>query len=169
MKAHTSGAVAGSDATAVVIKELEDAIKKGNAHATFEDAVADIPHELLGAVPDGLPYSLWQLVEHIRITQEDILDFCRNPHYKPLAWPDDYWPKEKAPAHAGDLKKSVERMLADRKAFIELLHKTGEGIYTALRHGDGQHLFREAVLIIDHTSYHTGEIIVLRRLLGDWK
>ena len=152
----------------VVIKELEDAIKKGNAHARFEDAVADIPHELMGRVPEGLPYSLWQLVEHIRITQEDILEFCRNPHYKALAWPDDYWPKEKAPAHPGDLKKSVNRVLADRKAFIELLHKSGEGIYTALPHGDGQNLFREALLIIDHTSYHTGEIIVIRRLLGDW-
>ena len=152
----------------VVIKELEEAIRKGNAHASFEDAVADIPHELLGAIPDGLPYSLWQLVEHIRITQADILEFCRNPHYKALAWPDDYWPREKAPAHRGDFKKSVDGVVADRKAFIELLRKAGEGIYTALPHGDGQNLFREALLIIDHTSYHTGEIIVLRRLLGDW-
>ena len=155
--------------TSLVIAELEGAIKKGNAHASFEDAVADVPYELTGQVPEGLPYSLWQLVEHIRITQEDILEFCRNPHYKALAWPDDYWPKEKAPAHKGDFKKSVDAMLADRKAFIGILNKAGEGIYTRLQHGDGQNLFREALLIIDHTSYHTGEIIVLRRLLGNWK
>lgn len=153
----------------VVIKELGDAIRRGHAHASFEEAVADIPHQLLGSVPEGLPYSLWQLVEHIRITQEDILEFCRNPHYKALAWPDDYWPKEKAPTRPGDFKKSVERVVADRKAFVELLHKAGDGIYTALPHGDGQNLFREALLIIDHTSYHTGEIVVLRRLLGNWK
>lgn len=154
----------------VVIKELEEAIAKGNAHATFEEAVKDIPHELLGQTPDGLPYSIWQIVEHIRLAQWDILDFCRNPHYKSMNWPDDYWPKEKAPAQKGDFWKSVNQLLADRKAFIELLRKAGdEELYTPLAHGDGQNLFREALLIIDHNSYHVGEIIVLRRLLGDWK
>ena len=154
----------------VVIKELEEAIAKGNAHATFEEAVAGVPDEHLGQTPNGLPYSIWQLVEHIRLSQWDILDFCKNPHYKSMNWPDDYWPKEKAPAHKGDFKKSVDRMLSDRKAFIELLHKAGdEELYTPLAHGDGQNLFREALLIIDHTSYHIGELIVLRRLLGDWK
>ena len=124
----------------------------------------------LGQTPDGLPYSVWQLVEHIRLSQWDILDFCKNPHYKSMNWPDDYWPKEKAPAHKGDFKKSVDRVLSDRKAFIELLHKAGDDeLYTPLKHGDGQNLFREALLIIDHTSYHIGELIVLRRLLGDWK
>lgn len=155
--------------TASVIKELEDALKKGNAHATFEDAVEDIPHELLGEIPKGLPYSIWQLVEHIRTTQWDILDFSRNPDYKGMRWPDDYWPKEKAPAHKDDFKRSVDQVLADRKAFIDLLHKTGQGIYTPFPHGDGQTLLREALLIIDHTSYHTGELIVIRRLLGNWK
>ena len=154
----------------VIIKELEDALTKGNAHAPFEEAVKDIPHELLDQTPDGLPYSIWQLVEHIRITQWDILDFCRNPHYKSMNWPGDYWPKEKGPAHKGDLQKSVDQVLADRKAFVALLHKAGDDeLYTPLKHGDGQNLFREALLIIDHTSYHTGEIIVLRRLLKNWK
>jgi len=169
MKAHTLSTGDAGNAVSLVIAGLEDAIKKGNAHASFEEAAADIPYELMGEMSEGLPYSLWQLVEHIRITQEDILEFCRNPHYKALAWPDDYWPKEKAPAHKGDLKRSVDRMLADRKAFIGLLHQSGEGIFNRLPHGDGQNLFREALLIIDHTSYHTGEIIILRRLLGNWK
>lgn len=154
----------------VVIKELETAITKGNAHASFEDAVKDIPHELLDQVPKGLPYSIWQLVEHIRITQWDILDFCRNPKYKSRNWPDDYWPKEKGPAHTGDFKKSVDQTLADRKEFIALLRKAGdEELYTPFQHGDGQNLFREALLIIDHTSYHIGELIVIRRLLHNWK
>src|ERR1700748_2764524 len=109
----------------VVIKELEEAITKGNAHASLEEAVKNIPHELLDKVPHGLPYSIWQLVEHIRLTQWDILDFCRNPNYKAMSWPADYWPKEKAPAHKGDFKKSVDQILSDRKEFIGLLHKVG--------------------------------------------
>ena len=156
--------------TKVIVKELEEAITRGNAHSSFEYAMKDIPHELLDKVPAGLPYSIWQLVEHIRITQWDILDFCRNPQYKSMRWPDDYWPKEKGPAHPADFSASVDQILADRKDFIGLLHKAGdEALYTPLRHGDGQSLFREALLIIDHNSYHIGEVIVIRRLLHNWK
>lgn len=151
-----------------IIKELEAALQKGNAHATFEEAVKDIPNKLLPETPDGLPYSLWQLIEHIRIAQWDILEFCRDPQHKSPSWPDEYWPKEKAPAHAGDLKKSIDQIIADRQAFIDLLHKSGDDLHTPLKHGDGQSLFREALLIIDHTAYHVGEIILLRRLLRDW-
>jgi hypothetical protein len=154
--------------TSFVIKELEEVIRKGNAHASFDEAVKGIRPDLIGVVPEGLPYSLWQLIEHIRITQWDILEFSRDPDHKSPKWPDGYWPKEPAPAHPGDLKKSVEQMDADRKAFIGLLHAAGEEIYTPFAYGDGQSLFREALLIADHTSYHTGEIIILRRLLKDW-
>src|ERR1700744_4484594 len=101
----------------VVVKELEAGLTKGNAHASFEDAVKNIPHAHLGIVPEGLPYSIWQLVEHIRLTQWDILDFSRNKDYKAMDWPADYWPKEKAPSHAVDLDRSVDQILADRKAF----------------------------------------------------
>jgi hypothetical protein len=155
--------------TSFIIKELEEVIVTGNAHASFDDAVKGVKPDLLGSVPDGLPYSIWQLVEHIRITQWDILEFSRDPHHKSPGWPDEYWPKEKAPVHAGDFKKSVDQVAADRKAFIGLLHAAGEGIFLPFPYGDGQSLFREALLIADHTSYHTGEIIILRRLLTDWK
>ena len=157
-----------STMTPPVIKELETALQKGNAHAGFEAAVNDIPPQLLGAVPDGVPYSLWQLIEHLRITQWDILEFSRNPQHESPRWPEGYWPKEKGPAHEADLKKSIDQILADRKAFIDLLHKAGEHLYTPFKHGDGQSLFREALLIIDHNSYHVGEIVLLRRLLGIW-
>jgi DinB superfamily len=152
-----------------LVKELEAGLNGGNAHASFEDAVKNIPFKHLGEIPDGLPYSLWQLVEHLRLAQWDILDFCRNPDYRAMEWPAAYWPKEKAPAHAGDLKKSVDQILADRQAFIHLLREAGDDLHTQIPHGDGQTLFREAILIIDHNSYHTGEIVLLRRLLGDWK
>ncbi len=165
MKATT--AVKGH--TDQVIKELEDALNGGNAHATFDDAVKDVPHDLLGSVPDKLPYSIWQLVEHIRITQWDILEFSRNPNHESPHWPDDYWPAQKTPAHAADWKKSLDQIAADRKAFIGLLSQGKDEIHTPFPYGNGQSLFREALLIIDHTSYHTGEIIVLRRLLGNWK
>jgi hypothetical protein len=152
-----------------VIKWLEEALEGKNAHASFEEAVGDVPEWLMGVVPEGLPYSIWQLVEHIRITQWDILGFSRNPDHLSPDWPAGYWPKEKAPGHAKDWAESVRRITADRKAFIELLRKAGEKIYEPFPWGDGQSLFREAVLIIDHTSYHIGEIIVLRRLSKDWK
>lgn len=151
-----------------VIKELEAALLKGNAHASFEDAVKDIPYKILGSVPDDLPYSLWQLIEHIRITQWDILEFSRNPQHQSPPWPEGYWPKERTAAHLSSLRKCIDQVIADRKAFITLLHKSGDDLHKPFEHGDGQTLFREALLIIDHTSYHVGEIIVLRRLLGNW-
>ncbi|HXB95243.1 MAG TPA: DinB family protein [Puia sp.] len=156
-------------ATASVIKDLEDALQKGNAHVSFEDAVKNIPHGLLGSVPDGLPYSLWQLVEHIRLAQWDILEFCRDPRHQSPEWPKGFWPAARTPAAAADFAASVAQVVSDRTAFIGLLHSAGEEIYTPFPHGDGQSLFREALLIIDHTSYHIGEILVLRRLLGAWK
>ena len=154
--------------TSFIVRELEDLIKKGNAHASFEDAVEDVSPELLGKVPEGLPYSLWQLVEHIRITQWDILEFSRDPKHVSPPWPSGYWPSSAEPGQAADFEKSVKQILADRNAFVALLHSAGEEIYTPFEHGDGQSLFREGLLIADHTSYHTGEVIVLRRLLGDW-
>lgn len=152
-----------------VINELEELLLRGNAHASFEKAVEGITPGLIGKTPEGLPYSIWQLVEHIRIVQWDILEFSRNPKHVSPDWPEGYWPKEKAPAHMADFKKSVDKVVADRKAFVGLLRESGDGIYTPFAHGDGQSLFREALLIADHTSYHTGEIIILRRLLKDWE
>ena len=107
----------------LIVKELEDMLNGGNAHAAFEKAVMDISFDLLGSVPQGLPYSLWQLVEHIRIAQWDILEFCRDPHHNSPQWPDEYWPKEKAPADKKAWEGSLDRIHSDRKAFIALLQK----------------------------------------------
>ncbi len=155
--------------TAAVISHLEEGLNGSSAHASFNEAVKNVSFELLGVVPAGLPYSIWQLVEHVRITQWDILEFSRSAEHVTPEWPKGFWPAEKAPGHAKEWKQSLDQIEADRKAFIELLHRAGEKIYEPFSYGDGQSLFREAVLIIDHTSYHTGEIIVLRRLLKDWK
>src|SRR5258707_11489721 len=154
--------------TSFVIDELEILLEGGKAHATFEHAMKGLPTAALGEVPEGSAYSIWQLVEHIRITQWDILEFSKGPGHKSPGWPDEYWPKDPAPPNAHALKKSLEQIVSDRKAFIALLSEAGESIYKPFPYGDGQSLFREALVIADHTSYHTGEIILLRRILGAW-
>ena len=154
--------------TTTLIEELIFLLKKGNAHISFNDAVKNIPFEDLGKKPGNLPYSIWQITEHIRITQKDILDFSANINYKELKWPDDYWPQNVLPETQADWENSIKTINENLDEFIELLKKS-ENIYALLGHGTGQTLLREAMLIADHNSYHTGEIIVLRRLLGNWK
>lgn len=151
-----------------LVKELISLLAKGNAHVAFNDAVKSIPFGDLGKKPNGLPYSIWQITEHIRIAQKDILEFSANTNYKELNWPDDYWPKEAAPKNEAAWNDSLRQINNDLDKFIELLN-TSEDLYKPFEHGSGQNLLREAMLIADHTSYHTGEIIVLRRLLGNWK
>jgi uncharacterized damage-inducible protein DinB len=152
----------------IVIKNLKELLHGGHAHATFEQAIKDLPAKLWGQVPEGMPYSIWQLVEHIRITQLDILEFSRDPGYESPEWPAAYWPRERAPENAAAWEKSIAQIAKDRDAFIELLEAPGADLFTPFPHGNGQNLLREAMLIADHTSYHTGEIIVLRRLMGAW-
>ncbi len=143
----------------------------GQAHATFGDAVADFPAKLRGVVPDGLPYSAWQIVEHIRITQQDILNFSAPPTggYHGLKWPDAYWPSEAAPSSADAWDRSVAAVEADRAKFKALILRPGADLAKAFLWGTGQNLLREALLIADHNAYHVGELIVVRRLLGAWK
>jgi hypothetical protein len=142
----------------------------GQAHATFEDAVKDFPVELRGIVPEGLPYSAWQIVEHIRIAQRDILDFSAPPTggYQAMEWPKDYWPKGAAPASAEAWDRSIAAVQQDCEKFKALIVKPGSDLAKPFRWGTGQNLLREALLIADHNAYHVGELIVLRRLLGVW-
>lgn len=152
-----------------IVKQLVSLIAEGNAHVTFEDSVKDIPFEKLGKKPASLPYSIWMLVEHIRIAQADILDFSINPGYKTLKWPDEYWPTEQAPKDENECQNSLEQIRRDRDEFIALLHKPGVDLFSPFAHGEGQNLLREALLIADHNSYHTGQIILVRRLLDEWE
>lgn len=156
------------DTVGIVVSELEELLKRGNSHAPFERAVKDVDPKLLGTVPKGSAYSIWQLTEHIRITQWDILEFSRDANHKSPKWPDEFWPKDAAPPDAHSWKNTVDQIVADRKAFIALLHKAGEEIYTPFPYGDGQSLFREALVLADHNSYHTAEIVLTRRILGNW-
>jgi len=158
-----------SDPDAALLQELIAALKGGNAHARFENVVLNFPAHLQ-AEKSGLPYSAWQLLEHIRLAQNDILRFSANHDgsYKELNFPDDYWPKSAAPPDADAWEKSVDLVIADREAMIKLLHDSRHNLMAAFPWGEGQNLLREAILIIDHNSYHVGELLTLRRLLGIW-
>lgn len=139
-----------------------------DAHTSFESAVADLSADLRGTKPPHLPYSPWQLVEHLRITQADILDFCRNPKYRELKWPDDYWPSSGSPTDSAGWEKSVRDFLRDRTALQDLSRDPKITLEARIPHGEGQTYLREILLAVDHTAYHIGELVVVRRLLGAW-
>jgi hypothetical protein len=141
----------------------------GHAHAPFEKAVAAMPARLAGERPANLPYSPWMLLEHMRLSQWDMLDFSRNPKYVEQKWPDDYWPKDPAPPNAAAWKRSVAAFLRDRKAMERLVLNPRTDLYGKIPWGQGQTIFQEALQIADHNSYHIGQLIVVRRLLGAWK
>ncbi len=153
----------------IIVDNLADLLEAGNAHATLDEALKDIPFSLLCETPQGVPYSIWQLAEHIRIAQWDILEFSKDPGHVSPKWPDAYWPKETKPASEGVWKKCVEAIKADREEFIFLIKNAGDDLYKPFKHGDGQSLLKEALVLADHNSYHTGEIIVIRRLLHTWQ
>jgi hypothetical protein len=139
-----------------------------DAHAGFEKVVTGVPPALRGQAPNGLPYSPWQLLEHIRITQHDILEFCRNPDYEELDWPADYWPKSASPTSDGDWDKSLTAVRQDREALKQLALNPGIDLLAKVPAGDGQTYLRELLLVADHTAYHLGELVVVRRALGIW-
>lgn len=157
------------DKNEILIKNLEDHLNKGNAHALLDDALKNIPFDLLGKKPAGLPYSIWQLSEHIRIAQWDILEFSRDAKHVSPKWPEGYWPAETKPDSKAEWEKCIHQIRSDRKTFTELLSNAGEDIYKPFDHGNGQSLLKEALVLADHNSYHTGEIIIIRRLLNDWE
>ncbi len=151
----------------ILIDELTKLLLGGNAHVSLQDALKGLKPELRGVKPDHLPYSAWQLVEHIRIAQWDMLQFCRDAEHKSPKWPDDYWPKESAPEDDNAWHGSLSQINSDLDEFIELMEHSD--IYQKLQHGDGQTVLLEALQIADHNAYHIGEIVAIRRFLGDWK
>ena len=146
-----------------------DLLTKRQAHGTFEDAVEGLPAEMRGVRPDNLPYSVWEQVEHIRLAQRDILDFCRDPNYQQPAWPDDYWPESVAPASDAAWTESIQQVLDDRQSMCGLVQNPSINLYEEIPHGDGQTYLREAMLVADHNAYHVGQIVAVRRALGVWE
>lgn len=140
-----------------------------DAHVGFDAAVANIAPDMRSRQPAGLPYSPWQLLEHLRRAQHDILDFCNNPQYKELNWPADYWPASPAPPSAAAWDESVKAFRRDRQALQQLATDPKVDLTAKIPHGNGQTYLREIVLAADHTAYHVGQLVAVRRLLEIWK
>ncbi|BAS27842.1 DinB family protein [Limnochorda pilosa] len=143
-------------------------LRGGGAHLSFDEAVADLPPELRGRRPEGVPHTPWRLLEHIRIAQRDILDFIRDPAYVSPDWPEGYWPEGDAPPGGGAWDASVEAFRQDLKAVQDLVSDPATDLFAPIPHGDGQTVLREALLVADHNAYHLGQLVVVRRALGAW-
>ena len=150
-------------------EHLLELLKGGGAHAKFGDAVADLPDDLRGKKVEGLPYTFWMVLEHMRIAQWDILDFSINQKYKAMKWPDGYWPKTEAPTTDAAWNDSIKKFKKDLKAVQDLVANPKTDLYAKIPWGEGQTVLREALLVADHNAYHIGQLVTLRRLLGAWK
>jgi hypothetical protein len=154
---------------AALRKHLVELLSGHNAHADFEQAIAGLPAKLRGARVPNLTFTPWRLLEHLRIAQWDILEFSRDAEHESPKWPDEYWPKEDAPQSATAWTASVASFRKDLRAMVALVKNPKTNLFTPIKHGDGQTILREALLVADHNAYHVGELIMLRKLLGAWK
>jgi hypothetical protein len=143
-------------------------LKSGDAHPDFETAVKDVPWELQGKRPQGAEHSPWEVLEHLRIAQWDILEFTRNPNHKSPEFPRGYWPSAQTPPDEKSWEQSVQSFRADLQALIDLVSNRSTDLFARIPHGDGQTALRQALVAADHNAYHLGELVLLRRLLGGW-
>jgi uncharacterized damage-inducible protein DinB len=143
-------------------------LHKGDAHPDFEAAIADLPIELRGVRPAGVPHTPWRLLEHLRICQWDILEFSRDARHVSPTFPDGYWPQGDAPPDAAAWDRSVAGFRADWQAMCDLVADPKNDLFAPIPHGQGQTMLREALLVADHNAYHIGQMVVVRRALGAW-
>lgn len=147
---------------------LRKILKWEDAHVGFDAAVEGIAPALRGVAPKSLPHSPWQLLEHMRRTQRDILDFCRNPSYAEPP-PEDYWPQSAAPPTARAWQASIAAVRRDRARLQELAEDASVDLFARIPHGTGQTYLRELLLVADHNAYHVGQLLAVRQCLGAWK
>lgn len=156
--------------------DLTDALRQhvarlltwSDAHVDFDAAVADLAPEFRGVTAPGLPYSAWQLVEHIRLAQADILAFCTRADYREGKWPDDYWPATAAPPDSRAWEASIAACRRDRATLQKMVDDRNCDVFAKVPAGTGQTFLREFLLVADHTAYHVGQLVAVRRLLGQW-
>lgn len=153
----------------IVLNHLIELLRGGHAHSTFDDAIKGFPAALAGERPAGVPYSAWELLEHMRIAQNDILRFSQESDYVSPKWPEGYWPSSPSPRNRAEWNRSVRSFREDLAAFERLLQERLAQLTKPFPWGEGQTLLREALLIADHNAYHLGQLVLLRRLLGAWK
>lgn len=140
-------------------------LRGGGAHIKFDEALDDFPVELINARAEGVPYTPWHLLEHMRIAQWDIVEFSRDASHVSPEWPEGYWPDKSKEADAEDWRKSVEGFRADLREMETLVEDASTDLYARIPHGDGQTVLREALLVADHNAYHLGALVTLRRAL----
>lgn len=143
----------------------------GNAHMSLEEAVARFPASAMNAFPSNVPYTPWHLLEHIRLTQRDILDFMRDPDYRELAWPDDYWPARDATATEADWRATLDGIRDDLAAIRAIVSDPATGLDDPVLNAGGDPnytVLRQALLVADHNAYHLGEFAILRQVMGTW-
>src|SRR4029079_10350915 len=153
---------------AALREHLVKLLTEAQAHTTFDDAVKGLDPELYGEVPKGAELSPWQILEHLRIAQWDIVEFSRNAKHASPKWPEGYWPKENAPADEKVWNKSVRAFKRDLEEMIDLIRDEKTDLFAKIPHGEDQTILREALLIADHNAYHVGQLVLVRRLLGAW-
>jgi hypothetical protein len=139
-----------------------------DAHAGFDAAVRDVPPAARGVAPPGLPHSAWQLLEHLRRCQKDILDFCVDPAYVEPRSMDEYWPPAAAPPDEAAWDQSIAAFQRDRAALLALALDPDVDLFARVPQGTGQTFLRELLLVADHNAYHVGQLVLVRRLLGHW-
>ncbi len=153
----------------LIRQQLVNMLTVGQAHMTFEDAIKNFPAAHFNTRPQGIDYTFWHLLEHLRICQWDILDYCVNANYKHMEWPRDYWPAKDAVTDAAGWGRTVDQFIADRDALVALVQNPQTNLYQAIPHGyDGHTILREILVVADHNAYHIGEFGILRQIVGIW-
>ena len=152
-----------------VREQIIKLLQGGQAHLTLDDVLKNFPPKLRGLKPAGAPHSAWQLVEHLRIAQWDILEFSRNAKHVSPKWPEGYWPSSDRPPTDAAWKKCISAIKQDCRAMQKLVENPRTDLYSKIPHGTGQNILREALLIADHNAYHIGQLLLVRQLLGAWK
>jgi hypothetical protein len=149
-------------------KRLVESLRGGNAFASFADVVADFPEDQINTRPTHVEYTFWHLLEHIRRTQWDILDFSRNPGYREMEWPKDYWPAKDEKATIEQWNETIRQIQHDTRELIKLVQDEKNDLSKPIPWGQGQDLAREAILAANHNAYHTGEFGILRQVMQTW-
>ncbi|RMH20567.1 MAG: DinB family protein [Acidobacteria bacterium] len=149
-------------------QHLVGLLRSRGAHPDFAAAVGGLEPALHGRLAPGCPHTPWQLVEHLRIAQWDILEFCRSPEHASPPWPDGYWPASASPPDQRAWERSVEAFRADLEALCDLVRDPATDLLAPLPWGGGQTVLHQALLAADHNAYHLGQLVLLRRLLGAW-
>ena len=154
--------------TSQIRRQLVQLLTDSQAHMTFEQAVAEYPLSAFNTVFPNGAYTPWHLLEHLRLTQRDILDFMTDPHYQEGVWPDDYWPAHDTQATEAEWRQTIAAFQRDVQALVAIVTDPQTDLDAVIPHGSGQTIFREIVLVADHNAYHIGEFAIMRQVMGTW-